>query len=90
MNLPTLILVAVVIPLTVLAVAWLFGEALGWLAPRPRLRSLLFVGLGAAYLASAWWEAERGLALGLRIAMGVLWIGWGSWEFRRGQVGTYE
>ncbi|HEY0788460.1 MAG TPA: hypothetical protein VGE86_07435 [Thermoanaerobaculia bacterium] len=86
MNEPMLIFVAAVVLVTVVAVAWLLAEASGRLAPRPRIRGVLFVALGAAYLVSAAWETGRAVALTLRIAMGVLWVGLGSREFRRREL----
>lgn len=90
MNVPMLTLVAAVVLATIVAVLWLIAEASGRLAPRPRTRGLLFVALGAAYLASAFWERERAVALTLRIAMGVLWVGLGTRELWRGEIDAAE
>jgi hypothetical protein len=95
MNLPTLIFLAAVIPFTAVAVIWLFAQALGWLAPRPRGRGIMFAALGISYLGVAAWGAvadppERGAELALRVLMGAIWLGWGVHEYRRGEVGSFE
>jgi hypothetical protein len=94
-NLPTMIVVAVAVPVTVVALVWLFAEMLGWLAPRPRLRGVVFGIVGLGYLVPSLWEGlgeERGWDFGLafRIALGIFWLAWGWYEYRRGPVATVD
>ncbi len=91
MNLATLILVAVAIPFTVLALFWLIAQAAGWAAAHPRHQAILFMILGAVYFASFLAglaeEETRILGSALQAAIGIGSFAVGALELRRQRRG---
>ena len=92
MNVVLLILVAIAIPLTVLAALLLFSRSMTWLAPRPRIRAAIFGIIGVLYPIIAVWEAQ---AEGwrpssyLQIVMGIAWIVVAISHYKQGVI-SYE
>jgi hypothetical protein len=89
MNLPTLIFIAILIPFTIVAILWIFAQAMGWFMPRPRARGVLFVALGLGYVVWAIWDGAlpshaSSFDIAIRFVGGVAAIGLGVAEYRQG------
>lgn len=93
MNTPLLILAAIVIPLTVLAFLLLFTRAAIWLALRPRTRAIIFGALGVLYVVIGIWEAQtagwRDFSF-FQISMGIFWIAYAIYDYRKGVSQSLE
>jgi hypothetical protein len=93
MNLPTLIFIAILIPLTIVAILWIFSQAMGWFVPRPRARGVLFVLLGIGYVVWAIWDGvmpspASSFHIAIRFVGGLVAIWLGVGEFRTATAGA--
>lgn len=82
-----LILAAIAIPLTAVAILLLFSRTAKRLALSPRTRAIIFGTLGFLYPVIAVWEAQmegwRAFSF-LQIVMGIFWIAYALYDYREG------
>lgn len=92
MTLPLLIVLAVAMPFVVLGVLWLIFKEAVWLGKRPRLRGIVYLGIGAAYFPFAIWEVWKTPSIGSvsLLIVCTTWIGLGVHDIRRGRVIEFE
>lgn len=89
MDIVLLILAAIAVPFTILAIVLIFSRSMSWLVPRPRTRAGIFATIGVLYPVIAVWEAQtegwRPSSI-LGIILGISWIAFAVHEYRRGVI----
>lgn len=89
MKIALLVLAAIAVPFTVLAILLLFSRSISWLAPRPRTRASIYAIVGVLNAIIPVWEAQTEgwrTSSFLLILTGIAWIGLAIHEYRRGAI----
>jgi hypothetical protein len=86
MTLPVFILVAVVLPIALVAALWALMRSAIWSALRPRTFGVIQVGIGVIHLVVFWFiEPTTGMHLVLSTLFGAGFIAMGIYNWFRGQ-----
>jgi hypothetical protein len=92
MTLPVFILIAVALPIAVLAFFWASSKFMIWGALHPRGWGVILVLVGLFNLFAAWLErnSRPPFGLTLTVVLGTLFIGMGLFQWFRGQPIRFE
>jgi hypothetical protein len=91
MTLPVFILVAVVLPIALVAALWALVRSAIWSALRPRTFGAIQVAFGLIYLIVFWFiEPTTGVHLILSTILGAAFIAMGIYNWFRGQPQSLE